>query len=57
MVKLEGISGKTISIGCCFPPKFANSGTVEISRGGITAGSRGVSGVAIVTTVDQEGPE
>ena len=28
IVKLEGKSGKTISIGCCFPPKFANSGTL-----------------------------
>ena len=27
-VNLEGKSGKTISIGCCFPPKFANSGTL-----------------------------
>ena len=27
-MKLEGKSGKIISVGCCFPPKFANSGTV-----------------------------
>ena len=27
-VKLQGKSGKTISIGCCFTPKFANSGTL-----------------------------
>ena len=26
--KLEEKSGKTISIGCCFPLKFANSGTL-----------------------------
>ena len=28
IVKLEEMSGKTISIGCCFPPEFANSGTL-----------------------------
>ena len=28
IVNLEGKSGKTISIGCRFPPKFANSGTL-----------------------------
>ena len=27
-MNLEGKSGKTISIGCRFPPKFANSGTL-----------------------------
>ena len=26
------MSGKTISIGCCFPPKFANYGTLQRSR-------------------------
>ena len=30
LVKLEGESGKTISVGCCFPPKSANSGTLNI---------------------------
>ena len=28
VVKLEGKSGKIASVGCCFPPKFANSGTL-----------------------------
>ena len=28
IANLEGKSGKIISIGCCFPPKFANSGTL-----------------------------
>ena len=28
VVKLEGKSGKIISVGCCFPPKFADSGTL-----------------------------
>ena len=28
IVKLEGKSGKIIAIGCCFPPEFANSGTL-----------------------------
>ena len=28
IVNLEGKSGKTISIGCRFPPKFANSGSL-----------------------------
>ena len=28
IVSLEGKSGKTISIGCRFPPKFPNSGTL-----------------------------
>ena len=28
LVKLEGESGKTISVGHCFPPKSANSGTM-----------------------------
>ena len=32
VVKLKGKSGKIISVGCCFPPKFANSGTLESSR-------------------------
>ena len=26
---LKGKSGKTISIGCLFPPKFANSGSLS----------------------------
>ena len=30
IVKFEGKSGKTISIGCCFPPKFTNSGTLDV---------------------------
>ena len=30
IVNLEGKSGKIISIGCCFPPKFANSGTLPL---------------------------
>ena len=30
IVNLEGKSGKTISIGCRFPPKFANSGTLSL---------------------------
>ena len=28
VVKLDGKSGKIISVGCCFPPKFTNSGTL-----------------------------
>ena len=28
-MKLEGKSGKIISIGCCFPPKITNPGTVS----------------------------
>ena len=41
-VKLEGKSGKTISIGCCFTPKFANSGSLAWghrppSRGALAA--------------------
>ena len=31
IVKLEGKSGKIISIGCWFPPKFTNSGTLYTS--------------------------
>ena len=30
VVKLEGKSGKIISVGCCFSPKFANSGTLRV---------------------------
>ena len=29
IVNFEGKSGKTISIGCCFPPKFVDSGTLH----------------------------
>ena len=32
VVKLGGKSGKIISVLCCFPPKFANSGTLWTSR-------------------------
>ena len=28
VVKLEGKSGEIIYVGCCFPPKLANSGTL-----------------------------
>ena len=28
-MKFEGKSGKIISIGCCFPPKFVNSGILD----------------------------
>ena len=31
IVKLEEMSGKTIPIGCCFPPKFANSETLYLN--------------------------
>ena len=31
IVKLEGKSGKTLSIGCCSPPKLANSRTLDES--------------------------
>ena len=31
IVNLEGNSGKTISVGCRFPPKFANSGTLVVT--------------------------
>ena len=31
IVNLEGKSGKIQSIGCCFPPKFANSGTLLLN--------------------------
>ena len=37
IVKLEGKSGKIISIGCCFPPKFVNYG---IQFGNMQPGER-----------------
>ena len=40
-MKLEAKSGKIISIGCCFPPKFVNSGILAVC---VCVGGGGVLG-------------
>ena len=37
-MKLEGKSGKIIAIGCCFSPKFINSGTLDENISGMLCG-------------------